>query len=272
VDRLREEIRSIIEEDAAEARKHLGGRYLQSLFARTELLLQRLGPAGASLTAQFARIRTGEEHRRRYEELRRLNPRLSPERGIYEPIVDDVVGLLDALTKSSLLHDITEVEQRGHDVFIVHGTNHGVRDAVALFLKTVDIEPIILDLQPSRGRTIIEKFEANSNVGFAVVLMTGDDRGGPKDAPAESHLLRARQNVYFELGYFVAKLGRGNVCALHEEGVEIPSDYAGVIYIPIDSHGAWKYKIAQELETAGIAVNKDKLYRTQDAGRGKPRA
>lgn len=42
---------------------------------------------------------------------------------------------------------------------------------------------------------------------------------------------RARQNVIFEHGYMVAKLGRDKVIALVDQGVEIPGDLSGVIYI-----------------------------------------
>lgn len=43
---------------------------------------------------------------------------------------------------------------------------------------------------------------------------------------------RDRQNVILELGYFLAKLDQKHVAALYEEGVEIPSDYQGVLFTP----------------------------------------
>ena len=61
--------------------------------------------------------------------------------------------------------------------------------------------------QPNQGLTIIEKIEQYSDVGFAIVLLTPDDVGGLKDKPEELQP-RARQNVIFELGYFMAKLGK----------------------------------------------------------------
>jgi predicted nucleotide-binding protein len=73
--------------------------------------------------------------------------------------------------------------------------------------RKIELEAIILHEQPDQGLTIIEKFETYaSQVGFAVVLLTPDDLGGPASAPAQS--ARARQNVIFELGYFVGKLAR----------------------------------------------------------------
>jgi predicted nucleotide-binding protein len=64
--------------------------------------------------------------------------------------------------------------------------------------------------------------------------------------------MRARQNVIFELGYFVGKLGRKKVCALYHQAVEIPSDYHGVVYTPLDSTGAWRTELERELKAADI--------------------
>jgi Predicted nucleotide-binding protein containing TIR-like domain len=63
-------------------------------------------------------------------------------------------------------------------VFLVHGHDEGVRETVARFLEKLDLECVILHEQPNKGRTIIEKFEAYSDVSFAVVLLTPDDQGG----------------------------------------------------------------------------------------------
>ena len=49
---------------------------------------------------------------------------------------------------------------------------------------------------------------------------------------------RPRQNVVLEWGFFIGKLGRRSVCALFTDDVEIPSDYSGVVYIPMDDAGA----------------------------------
>jgi predicted nucleotide-binding protein len=132
-------------------------------------------------------------------------------------------------------------------VFIVHGHDEGTKEAVARFLYQLQLSPVILAEQPNQGQTIIEKFEQSSNdVGFAVVLLTPDDIGTSK-SKLEELKPRARQNVIFELGYFAAKLGRRRVCALHKGGIEIPSDYHGVIYVSLDSDD-WKWHLARELK------------------------
>lgn len=146
-----------------------------------------------------------------------------------------------------------------NDVFIVHGQDEGTKETVARFLSKFDLNPIILHEQANAGKTIIEKFESHaSSVGCAVVLMTPDDIGYIKDKVDQAKP-RARQNVIFELGYFIGKLSRKNVFALYSEGVELPSDYQGVLFIPLDKGGVWKLQLAKELKNAGLYIDMNKL-------------
>lgn len=119
--------------------------------------------------------------------------------------------------------------------FIVHGHDHGMvfqlKDYLQNRLKLP--EPVVLMQQPDAGRTIIEKFEdCAADVYGAMVLLTPDDlvKGGTAEEQK-----RARQNVIFELGYFVGKFGRksGKVIMLHAGDLEMPSDLSGVIYINV---------------------------------------
>lgn len=138
-------------------------------------------------------------------------------------------------------------------VFLVHGHNHELRVAVAELLQRLDLDPVILDEQANKSRTIIEKFEDHSeNVSYAVVLLTPDDVGGLSSDDLQK---RARQNVILELGYFIGKLGRARVCALYAAGVEIPSDIHGVLYVAFDQEGRWRLHLAKEIQAAGLAVD-----------------
>lgn len=143
-------------------------------------------------------------------------------------------------------------------VFIVHGRHEGKREAVARLLMQLDMEPVILHEQPSKGQTLIEKIEHNSDVGFTIVLLTGDDLGCMK-GETDNLNPRARQNVVFELGYFFGLLGRKRVCALYESGVELPSDIQGLVYVQLDDQGRWKTSLAQELRAAGFDIDLAKL-------------
>ena len=143
------------------------------------------------------------------------------------------------------------------EVFIVHGRDEATKLAVARFTEKLDLTPVILHEQPSEGRTIIEKFEDHSDVGSAVVLMTPDDVGALAEEKDELKP-RARQNVILELGFFLGKLGRKHVCALYKENVEIPSDYKGVLFIPMDKNNGWQLSLAKEIKAAGIKIDLNK--------------
>lgn len=159
--------------------------------------------------------------------------------------------------KSTPITTETIKASKSQNIFIVHGQNETVKMNVARTLEKLGLTPIILHEQANSGKTIIEKFETYSDVGFAVVLMTDDDEGKAK---VEVDLKkRARQNVILELGYFIGKLGRSRIVPLYSEGVELPSDLYGLVYIPIDKAETWKFYLVKELKEAGYDVDANKL-------------
>jgi len=102
------------------------------------------------------------------------------------------------------------------------------------------------------GRHLLTKFIQEAElVTFAVVLMTDDDVGGTKDGKQAP---RARQNVILELGYFLARLGQSQVCALITPDLETPSDFDGIVYIRMDDRGTWKAELSRELRAAELPV------------------
>ena len=142
---------------------------------------------------------------------------------------------------------------KSNKVFIVHGHDDGLKNEVARFVERLGLDAVILHEQANAGNTIIEKIENNSDVGFAIVLYTPCDEG--KSKSSEQLRSRARQNVVFEHGFFIAKLGRSNVVALHKgEDLELPNDISGVVYVKYES-GAWKYEIAKEMVATGYNVD-----------------
>lgn len=151
----------------------------------------------------------------------------------------------------------TPILSDSRKVFVVHGHDEAAKLALARFIEKLDLTPVILHEKPNEGRTIIEKFEDHVDVGFAVVLMTPDDVGAL--AKEKDKLKpRARQNVILELGFFLGKLGRKHVCALYKENVEIPSDYKGVLFIPMDKNNGWQLSLAREIKAAGIEIDLNK--------------
>lgn len=139
------------------------------------------------------------------------------------------------------------------DIFIVHGHDHSLRNEVYIFLQKITGKtPIILDFQASGGRTLIEKLEAKSSkTSVAIVLLTSDDVGAAKAAAGDLKP-RARQNVVFEMGFFVGALSRSRVITIND-GVEAPSDLAGLVYIPHPAAN-WYEKLRLELVEAGVKL------------------
>jgi predicted nucleotide-binding protein len=144
-------------------------------------------------------------------------------------------------------------------VFVVHGHDGAPKAEVARFIEKLGLEAIILHERPNKGRALITKFrEEAADVGFAVVLMTPDDLG--KAEKAIDLNPRARQNVVFELGFFIGKLGSERVTALVKGDIELPSDFDGVVYISLDKED-WQAKLGDELQEAGYEIDWNKVMR-----------
>lgn len=137
-------------------------------------------------------------------------------------------------------------------VFIVHGHDEIAKLDMANFITDLGLEPIILHMQASSGKTIIEKIEHYSNVGFGIVLYTPCDIGSKAGELTGSY--RARQNVVFEHGFLIGKLGRPRVAAVVKGQVETPNDISGVVYVGMDEAGSWKEELKKEMRSANYNV------------------
>jgi len=145
-----------------------------------------------------------------------------------------------------------------NNVFIVHGRDYSPMKELKAMLKEFGLNPIVLHEQPSGSRTIVEKLEKYSDVGYAFVILTPDDVGG---SSRDRRMLRfegkerARQNVILEFGFFMGLLGRDKVCCLYKGDVELPSDMHGIVYIPFkDSVREARDMIIKELKEAGYEI------------------
>jgi|GEM_PF-2458896 len=143
-------------------------------------------------------------------------------------------------------------------VFVVHGHDEGAKDKLALKLKEIGLIPVILNEKIGGNKTIIEKLELYSMVQYAIIILTPDDLLFTMQDKTTTP--GARQNVVFEWGYFIGKLGRPKVWALMKGSVSVMSDLAGVEYIPMDGGNGWVVRVAKELKAAGALVNLDGLF------------
>ena len=177
---------------------------------------------------------------------------------VTDDFIEGAIGYKKALseTKSSVQKN---KEGEPCRVFIVHGHDESAQNKAARFVEKLGFEAIILHEKASSGRTIIEKIEHYSDVGFAIVLYTPDDVGSVK-SEADNLNVRARQNVVFEHGYLIGKLGRQNVSALVDGKLELPNDISGVVYINLDKGSAWQLQLAKEIKQSGYKIDMNKLF------------
>ena len=177
-------------------------------------------------------------------------------------------GLLACkLTFQGYLEELKEENSKGQDtkqtlqtknlskIFIVHGHDGELKQAVARIIEKQGIEAIILSEQANKGKTIIEKLEENSDVSCAICLFTPDDTG--KANNETDYKARARQNVVLEAGYFMGKLGREHVVYIAKEGIELPSDLQGVVYTNANN---WQFDLLKELREIGYPIDFNKLF------------
>lgn len=183
----------------------------------------------------------------------------------YNDGLDKAKALLNTYIETVELLDSIE-DNCGHNiacnsnkVFIVHGRDNETKLEVARFLEKLKLEPIILHEQASGGKTVIEKIEDYTNVRFAIVLYTPCDIGGLSGSNNNELKQRARQNVIFEHGYLIGKIGRKNVSALVKGDIELPNDISGIVYINMGD-GNWKIDIAKELRSAGYDIDFNLIF------------
>lgn len=147
------------------------------------------------------------------------------------------------------------VPRNKRKVFIVHGRDNEAKLEVSRYIETLGLDAIILHEQASQGMTIIEKIEHYSNdADFAIILYTPCDHGRGVHESNMPPKNRARQNVVFEHGYLISKLGRKNVCSLVKGDIETPNDMSGVVYVPLDNSQGWKIAVAKELLSCGYTI------------------
>ena len=163
------------------------------------------------------------------------------------------VMIKSAVTNSQITKNYESTNQSSNKVFIVHGRDNTAKIEVARFIEKLGLQAIILHEQSDNGLTIIEKIEQYSIVSYGIVLYTDCDEGrlkGSQDLQA-----RARQNVIFEHGFLISKLGRNRITALVKGKIEIPNDLSGVVYTTMDDYDGWKLKLMKELANVGFDID-----------------
>ncbi|EOS20539.1 hypothetical protein C804_06293 [Lachnospiraceae bacterium A4] len=177
---------------------------------------------------------------------------LEETKAIFKVYLDEMEEETETVNKPTLMN---ECRLEYSKVFIVHGHDGELKESIARLIERQGIKAIILNEQTNRGATIIEKFERNSEVAAAICLFTKDDMG--KAMNDTDYQARARQNVVFEAGYFMGKLGRKHVIMIADEDIEIPSDLQGVVYT---NSSYWQVEVLKELKEIGFCIDMNKAF------------
>jgi predicted nucleotide-binding protein len=211
-----------------------------------ESLLEQLnGDSSKSEAGQGNQIQEPEESRKSLEE---------------PPSEEGKVDLAISLeaTEMEINKKAGNMEKTGvRKVLIIHGQDEEKAMEVADFLAKLDLDPILPYAQSSNEMNLTSEFETNPEIVFAVTLLTADDFGYPRGKPEELKP-RPKQNVIFDLGYLVGRMKQNLVCALYEEGLDLPSKYQGRVFIPYDADGLWRLLIARSMKLANVNVDLNK--------------
>ena len=148
---------------------------------------------------------------------------------------------------------------RSNKIFVIHGHDNEMKSDVTQTLQKLDLDPIILHETPNSEQILIEKISDYAHVSFAVVLLSPADLAYPEEKTPEEAKYRAKQNVIFELGYFLGLLGKQNVIAIYrkKKDFEIPNNYNGVLWIEYKT--GWYFELIRELQAANFDVDANKL-------------
>lgn len=176
-----------------------------------------------------------------------------------------VAGLIEAAQhQMSLMASVKNASETGpkgtkamDSIFVVHGHDETVLRKVEAYIRRIGLRPVILVDEASGNRTVIEKLERHADVPFALVLFSLDDFGRPASARESALKRRPRQNAVLELGFFMGRLGRENVCVIVDAALdkeaEYPSDMAGIVTIHYRPGGDWQTRLVREFREAGLA-------------------
>jgi Predicted nucleotide-binding protein containing TIR -like domain len=149
-------------------------------------------------------------------------------------------------------------------VLVISGSDDAMKQALTKALTKLLLVPVVLCEEPGHGRKIVERFSADyADVGLAVVLLSPDDYVFAKTEQSTKRKLKPRQDVVFELGYLLGKLGKDRVLAFYREADNFEGriDFEGITTSPFDALGSWKLALLHGLADNGYTVEGDRILK-----------
>jgi len=148
---------------------------------------------------------------------------------------------------------------RSNKIFVIHGQDNEMKLEVTQTLQKLELDPIILHENPKIAQNIIENIADYEHISFAIVILSPDHLVYPKKQNQDEPKHVTEQNVIFELGYFLGKLGKQNVVVIYKKmkDFKIPNNYNGILWI--EYKNGWYFDLIKVLKERNFDVDANKL-------------
>ena len=146
--------------------------------------------------------------------------------------------------------------------FIAHGGRSGVLDKLREFIEALGLEPLVVELLPSKGMSVDDKVNNYiKDADCGIVLAT---RGGIVDTKSGRPKQHPRLNIIDEVERLRAKFPNRTILLL-EKGVELPSNISGLTHESFARQSMDRAFIAitRELREMGILKTEKPPFKEQ---------
>ncbi len=146
--------------------------------------------------------------------------------------------------------------------FIAHGGRSGVLDKLREFIEALGLEPLVVELLPSKGMSVDDKVNNYiKDADCGIVLAT---RGGIVDTKSGRPKQHPRLNIIDEVERLRAKFPNRTILLL-EKGVELPSNISGLTHESFARQSMDRafIAIARELREMGILKTEKPPFKEQ---------
>ncbi len=165
---------------------------------------------------------------------------------IADPVSPAVREILNASSSSATKEPPAIVKRAAsaalNKVFLAYAKDMGMNDELSTFLNKVGISTVSLKDSTSSNANVIGELEKHDDVPYAIVMLNPDSSG-------------ISETTIYELGLIVGRLGRNRVCGMVKDRIDILANYSGVLYVPMDPAGGWKFLLIKQLKDAGFNID-----------------
>ncbi|GEM_PF-6472732 len=178
------------------------------------------------------------------------------------PIKEPLRGDLSVDAQESIVEISAQEPKTLARVLLVPGSDQLINNEVAAFLRSLAVE-VTMYSQSEEQAPLIDRLNRYAYSDFIVVIFSPDFYFYPRTQSHENASIMAPQEMVFQLGYLVAKLGRQKIVVLCQEHDRLrrPTDYFDLYYVSLNPMGSWKTDIVNRMKSSGVPVPENQLSR-----------